>query len=225
MPYASRHQEYSTIAFVENDASRASKRLVDVAVKAIDEASKVDLTWVSQRITRGEKLTDIWPGEHYRLLAGLVAAHNPKRIVEVGTFKGLSALCMKGSLQPGAEIITVDIVPWREITDTAFLPQDFEDGQLKQAIGDLSNPEFFESFTPILSNCDLLFVDGPKNVVFEEALLRNLARIKLSPNVLVLFDDTRQWNMLRIWHEISRPKLDLTSFGHWTGTGLVDWNG
>jgi len=21
-----------------------------------------------------------------------------------------------------------------------------------------------------------------------------------------------------------KPKLDMTSFGHWSGTGLVDWN-
>ena len=24
--------------------------------------------------------------------------------------------------------------------------------------------------------------------------------------------------------EIARPKLDLTSFGHWSGTGLVEWH-
>ena len=28
---------------------------------------------------------------------------------------------------------------------------------------------------------------------------------------------------LRIWRAIARPKLDVTSFGHWTGTGLVEW--
>jgi len=43
--------------------------------------------------------------------------------------------------------------------------------------------------------------------------------------VLVVFDDIRQWNMLKIWRDITRPKIDLTSFGHWTGTGIIDWNG
>lgn len=38
-----------------------------------------------------------------------------------------------------------------------------------------------------------------------------------------LFDDIRVWNMLAIWRGIRRPKLDLTSFGHWSGTGLVDY--
>jgi len=40
----------------------------------------------------------------------------------------------------------------------------------------------------------------------------------------VLFDDIRLWNMLDIWRSIDFPKLDLTSFGHWSGTGVVQWN-
>jgi hypothetical protein len=30
-------------------------------------------------------------------------------------------------------------------------------------------------------------------------------------------------NMIGIWRGIRHPKLDLTSFGHWSGTGLVEW--
>jgi hypothetical protein len=40
-----------------------------------------------------------------------------------------------------------------------------------------------------------------------------------------MFDDIRFWNMLRIWRNVAAPKLDITSFGHWSGTGLVDWAG
>jgi hypothetical protein len=39
-----------------------------------------------------------------------------------------------------------------------------------------------------------------------------------------MFDDIHLWNTLGTWRRISRPKLGLTSFGHWSGTGLVDWN-
>ena len=38
-----------------------------------------------------------------------------------------------------------------------------------------------------------------------------------------LFDDIKELNMLGTWRAITRPKLDITSFGHWTGTGLVHW--
>lgn len=46
-------------------------------------------------------------------------------------------------------------------------------------------------------------------------------RFKTAP--IVMFDDIRLWNMLAIWWRLDRPKLDLTSFWHWSGTGLVDW--
>jgi hypothetical protein len=89
----------------------------------------------------------------------------------------------------------------------------------------LSEASYFRGFAETLCGCDLLFVDAPKNVIFERTLLQRLESIQLSPKALVLFDDIRQWNMLEIWRNIARPKIDLTSFGHWTGTGLVDWNG
>ncbi len=38
-----------------------------------------------------------------------------------------------------------------------------------------------------------------------------------------MFDDIRLMNMVEIWNNLAKPKLDLTSFGHWAGTGLVSW--
>jgi hypothetical protein len=40
-----------------------------------------------------------------------------------------------------------------------------------------------------------------------------------------MFDGIRVLNMIGIWRRLARPKMDLTSFGHWSGTGLADWNG
>jgi predicted O-methyltransferase YrrM len=198
---------------------------LDLALQAVECARKVDLTWLSGRMSAPPRYPDVWPGEHYKLLAGLVMAHKPKRIVEIGTFQGLSALAMKRSAPAGCELITVDIIPWNEIPDTAFLSSDFHRTGLRQIVGDLSNHEFFSTFAETLTGCDLLFVDAPKNVVFETTLLRCLATIRLPSTALVVFDDIRLWDMVGIWRGIRRPKLDLTSFGHWSGTGLIDWNG
>ena len=225
LPFSCRHVEYSTISSLDDDRRSSNERLLDISLAAIAEARRVDLSWISKRMAAPPYYPEVWPGEHYKLLAGLVATLKPKRVVEVGTFRGLSALAIQGSLPPGSEIITLDIVPWNEIKDTALRPGDFEGKQLRQVLGDLSQAAFFQSFAETLAGCQLLFIDGPKNVTFEEALLRQLASIRLPDGALILFDDTRQWNMQRIWREIARPKLDLTSFGHWTGTGLIDWNG
>jgi hypothetical protein len=66
-------------------------------------------------------------------------------------------------------------------------------------------------------------VDGPKDGIFERKLLQQLETVEFHKPLLVVMDDIRFWNMLAIWQEITRPKLDLTSFGHWSGTGLVEW--
>src|SRR5438128_1911253 len=101
--------------------------------------------------------------------------------------------------------------------------EDFRDGQLRQEIADLSEPAMLESHRTLLQETELLFMDGPKDGVFERQFLQLLETISFQKPLLLVLDDIRFWNMLAIWHEIARPKLDLTSFGHWSGTGLVEW--
>ncbi len=225
LPFQSRHVEYSIVSSIDDDPASPSPRLIDISLDAIAFARRVDLSWLSRRMPVPPYYPDVWPGEHYKLLAGLVLACKPKRVIEIGTAQGLGALSLQGSLPVGSELITLDLIPWTEFERSMLLPSDFEDGSLRQVLGDLSDRGFFDSFADTLSGCDLLFVDAPKNVHFERAFLDNLSSIRLPPNALVIFDDIRLWNMLRIWRGITRPKLDLTSFGHWSGTGIIDWNG
>jgi predicted O-methyltransferase YrrM len=225
LPFQSRHMEYSVVSSLDDAPGGCSQRLVDISLEAIGFARHLNLSWLSQRMHHPPYYPEIWPGEHYKLLAGLVLALKPKRVLEIGTAQGLSALAMKGSLPAGSELITLDLVPWTEFAQSVLLPSDFEDGGLRQLLGDLSDNKFFSSLADTVSTCDLIFVDAPKDSRFERAFLGNLSSIRIPQNALVVFDDIRHWNMLRIWREITRPKLDLTSFGHWSGTGLIDWNG
>lgn len=225
LPFQSRHMEYSIVTSADDDPAGPTPRLIDVSLDAIAFARHVDLSWLCHRMPGPPYYPNIWPGEHYKLLAGLALASKPKRVVEIGTAQGLGALSIKGSLPTGSELITLDLIPWSKFERSMFLPSDFEDGSLRQVLGDLSDRAFFDSFADTLSGCDFLFVDAPKNVQFENAFLNNLTSIHLPPTALVIFDDIRLWNMLQIWREITRPKLDITSFGHWSGTGIIDWNG
>jgi hypothetical protein len=92
-------------------------------------------------------------------------------------------------------------------------------------VGDLSDARVFELHRSMIQEAELLFVDGPKDGIFERKLLQQLETVDFRKPLLVVMDDIRFWNMLSIWQEIARPKLDLTSFGHWSGTGLVEWRG
>jgi hypothetical protein len=38
---------------------------------------------------------------------------------------------------------------------------------------------------------------------------------------VVVFDDIRVLPMLQLWRDLPFPKLDATSLGHWSGTGLL----
>jgi len=66
----------------------------------------------------------------------------------------------------------------------------------------------------------LIFVDGPKDGRFEPAFLELLVRTGRKTRALLVLDDIRLWNMLRVWAELPLTKLDMTSFGQWSGTGI-----
>ena len=222
-PFECRHYELSLISSMDDDPATPSQRLIDVSMQAVKAAGGIQLPEVSARVQNPPYWPDVWPGEHYRLLAGFIDVMQPKLVVEIGTYTGLSALAMAARLNSGAKLVTYDILPWRTIGHTHLREEDFATGKIEQRICDLADPGVFAEQESLLQQADLIFVDGPKNVTFEEQFLKNLSRSKLSRQPLVVFDDIRLWNMLHIWRAINRPKLDLTSFGHWSGTGLVEW--
>jgi hypothetical protein len=75
----------------------------------------------------------------------------------------------------------------------------------------------------MLDSADIIFCDPPKNGNFEYKFLSHLASMSFSnkPRYLIL-DDIKFLNMAPLWRKIDAPKFDLTSFGHWSGTGIVD---
>lgn len=223
MPVSARHVENSLIMSVDDDPAKPSERLLDLALQASSRARSVSMSTVVSRISQAPYYPDVWPGEHYKLLAGLVAVCQPKVVIEIGTATGMSALAMKQSLPAGARLVTFDITPWDQFPDTCLRAADFADGSLSQIIGDVSDPSVMHQHEALFQTADIIFADGPKDGVFERVFLERLMELRLSGNPLLVLDDIRLWNMLAIWRGIRLPKLDMTSFGHWSGTGFVDW--
>jgi len=223
LPIQARHVEYSAIASMDDDGARPSDRLLDLALRATSRARTVSMAGVVARMKQPPYYPDVWPGEHYKLLAALILEYRPRVVIEIGTATGLSALAMQQHLPQGARLSTFDIRAWSTFADTCLKTEDFADGSLAQIIGDLSDPAVLGSHGELFRAADLIFVDGPKDGRFERILIERLADLALPGQPILVFDDIRVWNMLAIWREIRMPKLDLTSFGHWSGTGLVDW--
>lgn len=222
-PTAARHAEYSMLFSADDDLG-PSERLLDLALDAVRAARTIDLSAVGARIVGGPCFTDVWPGEHYRLLAGLVEVMQPRRVVEVGTATGLSALTLLEKLPEDGRIATFDVVPWSQVPGAVLRPEDFAAGRLVQHVDDLADPAVATRHRSLLQEADLLFVDAAKDGRMERQFLTLFDGLAFASRPVAVFDDIRLWTMLDIWRGIRRPKLDLTSFGHWSGTGLVDYS-
>jgi predicted O-methyltransferase YrrM len=218
-----RHIERSLLFSMDDDPGRATPQLIDIAVGAISAARTVDLSDISNRITSGPRYPDLWPGEHYKLLAGLVKFLRPRSVVEIGTATGTSALSLLKYLPAQARLTTFDVVEWKKYPQVVLQETDFADGRLVQSLDDLSHPAGFERNRALLESADLIFVDAAKDGSQESRFLENFDRCQFHKAPLIVFDDVRLWNMLAIWRSVRRPKLDMTSFGHWSGTGFIHW--
>jgi predicted O-methyltransferase YrrM len=218
-----RRQEGLFSMLYPDGLGRPSQRLLDLLGNAMRVAIAEDLSSISERMGGEPRWPDIWPGEHYRLLAALVKCLRARRIVEIGTYQGLSALALMKHLPADGSVHTFDIVEWTKVAGGVLRRNDFADGRLVQVIDDVTRDQGFRRHAALFESADLIFVDAEKDGRMERRWLRLLGTIP-TKNPIVVLDDIRLWNMLDIWAEIDRPKLDATSVGHYTGTGLVDWS-
>jgi predicted O-methyltransferase YrrM len=219
----SRHIEVSALYSDAYRGAKPSERLLKIFSALILKAGNQSYELFKLRKNIPQYVYD-FPGEHYPVLQALVEIVDAKNIVEIGTYTGLSSVSFFHVLNNERTLTSVDIVPWNKIPGSALEDKDFETYNFTQI---LSNFHYFpevEKHADVLKNADFIFCDGPKDTVFEKELLVNLQKLKIKNGCILLFDDIRQWNMLKIWHDIKMPKLDITSIGHFTGSGLIEWN-
>jgi hypothetical protein len=211
----------TTIVSVDKHAPHP-RRLIDLSMRAVQSLmDEVNLDHLKSRPNVPDWFT-IWPGEHYLLLAAMMKVLQPKVVIEVGTDSGLSALCIKHYLPPDGKIVTFDLIPWQKVEEGDVVEADFADGRLEQRLADLGDPAVFEQNRELIASADFMFIDGPKNVTFENALMKHLATVTFAKPPVLMFDDTRLPSMIEFWRDLKYPKLDVTGFGHWSGTGLVE---
>jgi len=222
-PVRARHVKRTFVSSPDDDPGRPTREVIETALDVVRQTLDLDLSDVSRRMRSAPRWPDVWPGEHYRLLAAFVRRLQPQTVVEIGTHSGLSALSLKKYLPASARLFTFDLVRWDAVPDTCLVRDDFADGRLVQICADLADPHVFREHAGLLAGAGLVFADGPKDRRFEPAFAERLDTLLPAPPRWVVFDDIRDLNMLQFWRDIRHPKLDLSSFGHWTGTGLVRW--
>lgn len=220
-PFRARHIELSLVASQDDAPIKLDRSLLDLSLKAVQAAAETHLKFNDARNLRNPYV-NCWPGENYRLLAGFVKVLQPRRIIEIGTEKGLGALTMQEVLPPGGKILTFDIFPW-SAKESVITQADIDGGAVVPLQDDLSRPDVAARYAKELKEADFFFIDAAKDGVQERVFLQNFRTVGLKKGAILFFDDIRLWNMLAIWREIQMPKLDLTGLGHWSGSGIVAW--
>ena len=208
------------IGIVDDIGVKRGLQMSDTIINSITNAFKINLKYNQSKLD--SKYFNIFPGEHYRILAGLIEYEKPKTIIDIGTSSGMSSRIMLDFSNKNSEIVTFDLIKW-DYFDSHLSKNDFKESRLNQYLDDLSNIETFKKYLPLIDKADLIFLDAPKDGIFEYSFIKNLASSKLTNKKrFLILDDIKFLNMVKLWRSIKSPKFDITSFGHTSGTGLVD---
>jgi len=158
------------------------------------------------------------PGDqHYRLLSYFSTLFNNSNIIDIGTHRGNSALSL--SYNKTNTIYSFDIVdnvrPDIKNVENIKLFQD-----------NLFNKEVFLKWKDIILSCPFIFLDvDPHNGVMEIEFLSFIKEIDYQG--FIICDDIWYFKEMRdnFWYKIEdQYRYDLTSLGHWSGTGIVTFN-
>jgi len=204
------------------DHENTPSYLIELSLKIIYLATKTHLRFTNPSNELNQFINK-FPGEHYRFLNAIVRETMANNIVEIGTYTGMGTLSLCYDIPQEVKITTYDIIDWKKIDKpSSLLPIHFENYNLNQKIGDLSDPLFFEKNLDLLNEADIIFMDGPKDNNFEYKMALNFLKLNKKKQKYLIIDDIKFVNMVDFWRSVKSPKIDITSFVHWSGTGLID---
>ena len=151
--------------------------------------------------------------EPYKLLSYLSLLFENHTIVDIGTYRGLSALALSYNISN--KVITYDIV------------DNFKDYKHCNTAEKKNNIEFrikdCREDVDVFKNTNLVSLDiDPHDGLQETSLFKFFEEINFQ-GIVILDDINLNENMRRFWNNIKQEKYDISNLGHWSGTGLVQF--
>lgn len=147
--------------------------------------------------------------EHYRMLMHLAYCYDNVQIADIGTYRGASAIAL--SQNSKNKVFSLDVGVFRNQISAS---------NIEFCIGD------FKTDTKIQENilkCPLIFLDidhmYTNEIWFYNFLKQNNWKGTMFCDDIYLSDE-----MKRFWQEIDLPKIDITQYGHFSGTGVVQFD-
>jgi predicted O-methyltransferase YrrM len=155
--------------------------------------------------------------EHYKLLA-YMASKFETPVVDLGTLFGSSAVALKSHTT--AQVYTYDIMDHvQNVRPDAVLSHKQMQGItliIKDCNKDIKEMLALE---PELILLDIDPHDGKQEETFYDLLKEHDFKGLLMCDDINLNDGMKSW-----WQTVTHEKHDLTKYGHWSGTGLVNFN-
>ncbi|MCJ7636568.1 MAG: hypothetical protein MUO21_03680, partial [Nitrososphaeraceae archaeon] len=156
-----------------------------------------------------------YPGkEHYKLLAHLSTTFSNSTIVDIGTHRGISALALshnKTNIVHSFDIVAKIDPEMKSISNIIF------------HIDNLWNITTRNLWKEMILSSSLIFLDiEPHDGIMEYEFYRFL--LNNGYRGILIVDDIWYFKGMRdhFWYHVpSEHKLDITKYGHWSGTGLI----
>ena len=131
------------------------------------------------QLVRGRMASGHVQGQLLRMLVGMV---RPRRILEVGTFSGCSALAMAAALPPGGELYTFEVNDEMEDFARGWFDASPYGSRIRFTVGDAL------TLVPALGlDFDFVFIDGDKR---QYADYYAMAKHHLAPGGYIVADNT-----------------------------------
>jgi predicted O-methyltransferase YrrM len=197
-----------------------NKSLYEFIRRLIPHYLSTENTLLLQRIKSVDqkKIATNMLGDHYRLLKSIALSIGARSVVDIGTYTGMSAISF---LDAGCNVKSFDIVQSLDFKDNVITNEDLGKDKIELICGNLYDDHFFSKNIEVLINADIIFLDGPKFGGFEQKVLRKILDLDFHKDTIIVMDDIHMKKMKILWYELDYPRLDLTLFGHISGTGVI----
>lgn len=157
--------------------------------------------------------------QEYRLYSYLSTYFNDIIILDLGTSHGTSAIAL--SHNNNNKIISYDIVDCINNKNHKIYTKENIDFRIKSVLDDLTGD--------LLSKIKIVMIDIDHYGEMEKNIIDKLEELNFSGIIILddLFnhpDKIINESMKNLWDNIKYKKIDVTKYGHWSGTGIVFMN-
>jgi hypothetical protein len=185
--------------------------------------NKVDFDYfkfflVNENENTNQEFFDKSGKQHYRLLSYLSTLYNNTTIIDIGTHRGSSALAL--SYNKTNTVITFDII------NNVINPLIKNKENITFCYDNIFEKETREKWKNDILSCPFIFLDVDPHNGFMEIEFYNYLK-DIGYNGFVICDDIWYFKEMRdnFWYKIpDNYKYDLTTYGHWSGTGVFTFN-